>query len=225
MINEYLNAILLGFGLSFMVGPVFFTLLETSITRGFRAALSFDLGVIIADIMFITVSYYGSVSILQKIQNDPRIFLVGGVVLIIYGAFTIFYKKTKKIVTDKELVVVENNNYIGLFFKGFFLNSINFGVLAFWLAVVLAVSSNFMMDGGKVFRYFAVMVTAFLCTDMMKILLAKQLKRKMTPVMMRKIRHTLGVFFILFGIALATKRYIPEKTMDQIDSVIERMNP
>ena len=126
MINEYLNAILLGFGLSFMVGPVFFTLLETSITRGFRAALSFDLGVILADVMFITVSYYGSVSILQRIQNDPRIFLIGGVVLIIYGAFTIFYKKTKKIVTDKELVVVENNNYIGLFFKGFFLNSINF---------------------------------------------------------------------------------------------------
>ena len=52
MINEYLNAILLGFGLSFMVGPVFFTLLETSITRGFRAALSFDLGFILADIMF-----------------------------------------------------------------------------------------------------------------------------------------------------------------------------
>jgi hypothetical protein len=35
----------------------------------------------------------------------------------------------------------------------------------------------------------------------------------------------LGVFFILFGIALATKRYIPEKTMDRIDSVFEKMNP
>ncbi len=223
--NEYLNAVLLGFGLSFMVGPVFFTLLETSITRGFRAALSFDLGVILADIMFITVSYYGSVPILKKIQNDPRIFLVGGLVLILYGAFTIFNKKTRGIVTDKELVVVENNNYLGLFVKGFFLNSINFGVLAFWLAIVLAVSSNFMMDGAKVFRYFAVMVMAFLCTDLVKILAAKQLQRWMTPVMMRKVRHTLGVFFILFGIALATKRYLPEKTMDRIDRVFEKMNP
>ena len=223
--NEYLNAILLGFGLSFMVGPVFFTLLETSITKGFRAALSFDLGVILADIMFITVSYYGSVPILKKIQNDPRIFLVGGLVLILYGAFTIFNKKTRGIVTDKELVVVENNNYLGLFVKGFFLNSINFGVLAFWLAIVLAVSSNFMMDGSKVFRYFAVMVLAFLCTDLVKILAAKQLQRWMTPVMMRKVRHTLGVFFILFGIALATKRYLPEKTMDKIDQVFEKMNP
>jgi len=225
MINEYLNAVLLGFGLSFMVGPVFFTLLETSITRGFRAALSFDLGVILADIMFITISYYGSARILEKIQGDPRIFLIGGLVLILYGTFTIVNKRTKKIVTDKELVVVESNNYLSLFFKGFFLNSINFGVLAFWLAVVLAVSSNFQMDGTRVFRYFTLMVITFLCTDLVKILAAKQLKRKMTPIMMRKIRHALGVFFILFGIVLATKRYIPEKTMDKIDNVFDNANP
>ena len=187
--NEYLNAILLGFGMSFMMGPVFFTLLETSISKGFRAALSFDLGVILADVMFITISYYGSVSILKKIQNDPRIFLIGGVVLVLYGAFTIFNKKTKNIIADEELVVVENNNYFGLFVKGFFLNTINFGVLAFWLAIVLAVSSNFLMDGSKVFRYFALMIIAFLCTDLIKILAAKQLKKRMTPVIMRKVRH------------------------------------
>ena len=56
MISEYINAILLGFGLAFMVGPVFFTLIETSITKGVRAALTFDLGVVLADIMFISIS-------------------------------------------------------------------------------------------------------------------------------------------------------------------------
>ena len=45
--------------------------------------------------------------------------------LLFYGLYTVFYKKTKKTVTDRELVVVENNNYLGLFLKGFFLNSIN----------------------------------------------------------------------------------------------------
>ena len=130
MFNEYVNAVLLGFGLAFMVGPVFFTLIETSITKGMRAAITFDAGVILADIMFIIVSYYGSITILERIQDDPRIFMVGGLILIGYGMYTIFYKKTKKIVTDRELVVVESNNYIGLFFKGFFLNTINFGV--FW---------------------------------------------------------------------------------------------
>jgi threonine/homoserine/homoserine lactone efflux protein len=78
------------------------------------------------------------------------------------------------------------------------------------------------MDSGKVFNYFAIVVVTFLITDLMKILAAKQLKRKLTPVVLRKIRYVLGVFFIVFGIVLATKRYIPEKTMDKIDNVFER---
>ena len=225
MINEYVNAVLLGFGLAFMVGPVFFTLIETSITKGVRAAITFDFGVALADIMFISISYYGSISLLKIIQDDPRIFLIGGMMLISYGLYIIFYKKTKKIVTDKELVVVENNNYFGLLLKGFFLNSINFGVLAFWLAVVIAVSSNFKMDSGKVFRYFALVVTTFLVTDLIKILAAKQLKKKLTPVVLRKIRNLLGIFFIIFGLVLASKKFIPEKTMDKIDNVFERRNP
>ena len=223
MINEYVNAVLLGFGLTFMVGPVFFTLIETSITKGVRAAITFDIGVVLADVMFITISYFGSVTILQTIQDDPRIFMIGGMVLVAYGLYTIFYRKTKKIVTDKELVVVESNNYIGLFFKGFFLNTINFGVLAFWLAIVIAVSSNFQMESGKVFNYFVIVITVFLLTDLVKILAAKQLKAKLTPVVLRKIRHALGVFFIIFGIILATKSYIPEKTMDKIDNVINKV--
>lgn len=224
MINEYVNAVLLGLGLAFMVGPVFFTLIETSITKGIRAAITFDCGVLLADIMFIVVSYFGSVSILEKIQDDPRIYVVGGTVLVAYGLYTIFYKKTKKIVTDKELVVVESNNYVGLFFKGFFLNSINFGVLAFWLAIVLAVSSNFQMNGNKVFKYFVLVISTFMITDLLKIFAAKQLQRKMTPLVLRKIRHALGIFFIVFGIILAGKRYIPPETMDKIDNVFEQVN-
>jgi threonine/homoserine/homoserine lactone efflux protein len=223
MINEYVNAVLLGFGLAFMVGPVFFTLIETSITKGIRAAIIFDIGVILADIMFITISYYGSLTILKMIEDDPRIFMVGGMVLVSYGLYTIFYQKTKKIVTDKDLVVVESNNYVGLFFKGFFLNTINFGVLAFWLAIVIAVSSNFQMNSGRIFNYFALAIVTFLLTDIVKIAAAKQLKAKLTPVVLRKIRHALGIFFIVFGIILATKRYIPEKTMDKIDNVINKV--
>ena len=52
---------------------------------------------------------------------------------------------------------------------------------------------------------------------------AKQLKAKLTPVVLRKIRHALGIFFIVFGIILATKRYIPDKTMDRIDNVIDKV--
>lgn len=223
MINEYLNAILLGIGLAFMVGPVFFTLIETSITKGIRGALVFDVGVVLADSLFILMAYYGSAALLEKIQGDSRLFLIGGIVIMTYGLFTVFYKKTKKVITDKELVVVENNNYLGLFLKGFFLNFINIGVLAFWLAVVIAVSSSFQMNESKIFNYFVVVLTTFLITDLFKIIAAKQLKSKLTPLVLKKIRMVIGIFFIVFGIILASKRFIPEKTMQRIDRVIEKV--
>ena len=223
MLNEYVNAILIGFGLAFMVGPVFFTLIETSITKGAKAAIIFDIGVVLADITFIAIAYYGSVTFLEKIQDDPRLFLIGGLVLTIFGLFTLFYKKTKKVVTDRELVVVENNNYLGLFFKGFFLNFINIGVLAFWLAVVIAVSSNFQMVGPKIFQYFAIVIITFFLTDLIKILAAKQLKLKLTPLVIRKIRQVLGIVFIVFGLVLASKRFLPQKTIDRFDNVIEKV--
>ena len=223
MIHEYVNAVLLGLGLAFMAGPVFFVLIETSITKGFRAAIIFDFGVVLADIVFISLAYYGSLAFLEKIQDDPRIYLIGGAILVLYGLHTLLYKKTKKTVTDKNLVVVQNNNYLGLFLKGFFLNSINIGVLAFWLTIVIAVSSNFQMNQSKIFNYFALVIITFFTIDIIKILAAKQLQKKLTPVVLRKIRQILGIFFIIFGVVLATKRFIPEETMHKIDKVIEKV--
>ena len=223
MISEYINAVLLGFGLAFMVGPVFFVLLETSVTKGIRAALVFDIGVLISDTIFIFIAYYGSKTLLVTLKDDPRLFLIGGVILIIYGLYTVFYKRTKKTVIDKDLVVVENNNYIGLFFKGFFLNIINIGVLAFWLAIVIAVSSGFQMNENKIFNYFIIVIITLLITDLIKITAAKQLKKQLTPIVLRKIRQLLGIFFIVFGVVLAAKRFIPEETMQIFDNVIEKV--
>jgi len=223
MIHEYINAILLGFGLAFMVGPVFFTLIETSITKGARAAFVFDLGVVLADITFILIAYFGSVAVLVEIQDDPRLFLFGGLILISYGLFTVFYKKTKKIVTDKELVIVDNYNYLGLFVKGYFLNIINIGVLAFWLAIVIAAGTNFQLDGSKIFKYFSLVIFSYLVTDFFKIMASKQLQKKLTPIVLRKIRQALGIFFIIFGMILAAKSYIPRETMEKIDHVIENV--
>lgn len=216
MINEYFNAIILGFGLAFMVGPVFFVLLETSVVKGARAAIIFDIGVILSDTIFILIAYYGSRTFLENLKDDPNLFLIGGIILIIYGLYTIFYKKSKKVVTDKGLVIVENNNYLGLFLKGFFLNAINIGVLAFWLAIVIAVSSGFQMNESKIFNYFIIVLITLLLTDLIKITAAKQLKKQLTPVVLRKIRQIIGVFFIIFGVVLATKKFIPNDAIDKL---------
>ena len=218
--QDIINAIPLGIALAFMIGPVFFVLLETSAIKGFRAAVVFDLGVIIADIIFILFAYYGSRTLLEKIKDDPRLFILGGGILFVYGLFT-FYKRRKPIITDEDLVIVEKNNYLGLFVKGFFLNFINIGVLAFWLGMVVVVSPNLDMDDSRIFKYFTTILIAYFLTDLLKIVLAKQLRSKLTPFVIRKIKRGMGIALMIFGLVLATKGLLPKETQDRIDTVIE----
>ncbi|MFD1314083.1 LysE family translocator [Namhaeicola litoreus] len=209
MLNESLNAILLGIGLAFMIGPVFFTLIETSVTKGARAAIVFDLGVILADISFISLAYFGSVGFLERIQNDSRVYLFGGLVLIAFGVFTIVKKSGETGIANSKLRVNEPSNYLKLFLKGFFLNFINVGVLAFWFAVVIAVTASLELDKNKIIQYFATTMITFFVIDLFKIVVSKQLKSKLTPIVLHKMQFGLGIVFIVFGLILAAKRFIP----------------
>ena len=92
MLEDLQTAIPLGFFLAFMLGPVFFILIETSILKGFRAAIIFDLGVILSDILFILVAYFSSYQLLENISNQPALYVFGGTLLSFYG-LNIFIRK------------------------------------------------------------------------------------------------------------------------------------
>ena len=159
-IYDFKNAFLIGFFMAFMIGPVFFMLIQTSILKGARAAISFDIGVILGDITFILIAYYGSRSLLEKIKDDPRLFFIGGLVLIIYGLITYFDRQSKKEALEnaKTIEVPIKSNYIKLFFKGYFLNFINVGVLAGWLGIVVVVGPTLDMNPKSIFWYFATVI-------------------------------------------------------------------
>ncbi|WP_372795280.1 LysE family translocator [Lutibacter sp.] len=221
--NEIKDAVLIGFFLSFMIGPVFFMLIQTSILKGARAAIAFDLGVILGDIVFILIAYYGSKSLLEQIKGDPRLFYIGGLILLVYGLIMYLDKNQKRVIHDETLVIPEQTNYIKLFLKGFLLNFINVGVLAFWLGMIVVVGSNLQMNPAKIFNYFAVIIASYLITDIGKIVLAKQLKKKLTPKITYKVKRIMGIILMVFGIALMLKGFIPKNKMN-INTVIEQHN-
>jgi len=220
---DIVNALLTGFFLAFMVGPVFFVLLETSATKGIKEAIIFDLGVILADVIFITISFFGSYTILNKIKDDPRLFFAGGMLFLIFGLVSFIKEKKRRIVLDPKLVIVEKTNFGGLFLKGFLLNFINIGVLGFWLALVVVISTNVGMNAQRVFLYFATILIGYFITDLGKIILAKQLKNKMTPAVITKIRKIMGIILMVIGLAVASKGLIPQNTLDQIKTKVENV--
>lgn len=204
--------------MAFMIGPVFFMLLQTSILKGAKAAIIFDLGVILGDITFILISYFGSRSLLEKIKDDPRLFFIGGLVMIVYGLITYIDKENKKesLETSEIIDVPVANNYLKLFVKGFFLNFINIGVLAFWLGTVLVVGPTLNMNEKSIFIYFSVIILGYFVTDLGKIFLAKQLKDKLTSNVVFRIKRVMGIILIIFGVFLMLKGFIPNEKLNEL---------
>ena len=220
---DFKNGFFIGFFMAFMIGPVFFTLIQTSILKGARAAISFDLGVVLSDLSFILIAYYGSRSLLEKIKDDPRIFFISGLVLIIYGLITYLEKEKKKevLASAKALNIGIKNNYLRLFFKGFFLNFINVGVLAFWLGIVLVIGPILKMDQPSIFCYFGTILTSYFLTDLGKIFLAKKLKTKMTPLVINQTKKIMGIILIFCGVFLMLKGFIPTVKFDDLIKISE----
>lgn len=219
--HEIKEAVFIGFFLSFMIGPVFFMLIQTSILKGARAAIVFDLGVILGDIVFILIAYFGSKSLLEQIKDDPRLFFVGGLILLVYGLISYLDKSQKRAIEDDTLVLKEKTNYSRLFLKGFFLNFINIGVLAFWLGMIVIVGSNLEMNPIRIVNYFTVIIVSYFITDVGKIVLAKQLKKYLTPSVTYKIKRAMGILLMIFGVVLMLKGFIPKEKLN-FKNVIEK---
>ena len=220
MIEDIQAAIPLGFFLAFMIGPVFFVLLETSVTKGFRAAVVFDLGVIIADIFFIGLAYFSSFQLLENLSNRPGLFVFGGTILAVYGV-VIFLKKPVKNTTEASEIKFIKTNYLGLFFKGFLLNFINIGVLVFWLGVIIITGPSLENDINRFYVFFGTMILAYFVTDLFKILLAKQLKRKLTQNRILRIKKLLGLILVICGLVLIVKGFLPKNQLNPQDLIEE----
>lgn len=219
MIEDIQAAIPLGLLLSIMIGPVFFVLLETSATKGFRAGVCFDIGVIVADIVFLSIAYFSSFQLLENLSNEPGLFVFGGMILLVYGIY-LFAKKAKKKTTPTR---PSKGGYVTLFIKGFLLNFINIGVLAFWLGLIIVVGPSLENNPERMLVFFSTVILVYFGIDLIKILLAKQLKRYLTIERIVLITKGLGIVLIICGIVLITKGFLPKDRFD-LKYEIERIS-
>jgi threonine/homoserine/homoserine lactone efflux protein len=213
VLEDIQAAIPLGFFLSFMIGPVFFVLLETSVVKGFRAAISFDLGVVLADIIFIFLAYFSSYQLLENLSNQPGLYIFGGTLLSLYGVI-VFSKKTKGELLDTNPHAPLKSNYLQLFVKGFLLNFINVGVLVFWMGIIIVVGPNLDANPSRFLLFFGTLIISYFLTDVVKILLAKRLKAYLTPLIILNIKKALGVLLLICGITLITKGFLPKDKLN-----------
>ena len=225
MIEDILLAIPLGILLCFMIGPVFFVLLETAAIKGFRAALVFDAGVVTADLFFIAIAYFSSYRLINNIKDEPALFIFGGLIMVTYGVISFLkQKKAIKKLDFKDQIELIKKNYAGLFAKGFLLNFINVGVLGFWLLIFITFGPQLELKTSRLVVFFTSVIGTYLIVDIIKILLAKRLKSKMTPANILKIKQVTSILLIIFGITIMLQGWFPS---DQklVKQALEKIEP
>jgi threonine/homoserine/homoserine lactone efflux protein len=225
MIDDILAALPWGLLLAFSIGPGFFVLLETSITKGFRAALTFDLGIVFSDVVFILIAYYSTNQLLEQLKDNPTLFVIGGLIMISYGliSFILLKKNFKKQeLTDTDTLLISKNNYLALFFKGFLLNFINIGILGFWMMIIISFGPQLEMDTQRILTFFTSILGFYLMFDIIKILLAKQLKSKLTPNNIYKIKRVISLVILIFGVFFVLQGLF-QKEFHQVKEKIEKI--
>ena len=225
MIEDILLGIPLGILLCFMIGPVFFVLLETAAIKGFRAALVFDTGVVTADLVFIAIAYFSSYRLINNIKDEPALFIFGGLIMVTYGIISFLkQKKAIKKLDFKDQIELIKKNYFELFAKGFLLNFINVGVLGFWLLIFITFGPQLELQTSRLAVFFASVIGTYLIVDIIKILLAKRLKSKMTPANILKIKQVTSILLIIFGFTIMLQGWFPS---DQklVKQALEKIEP
>mgnify|MGYP003624179856 FL=1 len=211
MFDDVLAAIPFGIILAFTIGPVFFVLLETSATKGFKSALIFDSGVMLADILFILVAFYSTNKLLEKIKDDPNFLVFGGFLLVTYGiiSFIKTSKSFRNIVREYHKIEIKKG-YGKLFLKGFLLNFINIGVLLGWVAFIVLANSLTESKNGVVVFLSTILIVYFL-VDLIKIVVAKKLRNKLTPRLIFKTKKIIALVILGFGVLLLVQGFFPKE--------------
>lgn len=212
----------------FGIGPAFFLLIQTSISKGFKTALMFDLGVLFSDVIVVFLMMMTSVQI--KLDDGGNMVIAGitaGLIILCFGIFT-FYTKPEKIVErsakkSAELEEVEKRlderfdkidekldvkrvgpRWYVYVAKGFIMNVFNPFIWVFWMTSVATVSGSEVYNGNKylVTLFFIGTFTTVLAFDIVKIVGAYSLKRFFTERRMKFLNQCTGLVLALCGLML-----------------------
>jgi threonine/homoserine/homoserine lactone efflux protein len=213
------KGLLLGISLSFMIGPLLFTIIQASLEDGFKAGFCVAAGMWVSDVVFMGLILLGleqlsSLNILSEYKDI--ITIVGGIVILSFGLGSIIAsKKAAKLADELEnspqnatsQTLKPKSNHVYLF-RGFLLNTINPGTIFFWLGLITAAILPNQWTKSALYLFFTGLLISLISTDLLKIYAAKKLKQILTPHHIRKIQTSLGAILVIFGLVLIVKEFI-----------------
>ncbi len=195
-----LYALLYGFGtgivLSGMLGTVFFSLIQTSITYGVRTTLYISAGVIVSDILLIALTYFNATLIPESGATEMVVRIIGATVLVVMGISNLF--KHSKVLFP---AATASGKWM-MVGKGFMLNLFNPGNYFSWLAVSVLLIEVLTFSIPQRIAFYTGSILAIFMAEIGIAFSAHYLRRFVTDKFLHWLNMVMGVLFCGFAIAL-----------------------
>lgn len=201
------EGIKMGLILTFLIGPLFFLLIQTGVEQGYRAGIVLAFGIWVSDFLYIFAIYHGITFFAALVKTPNFSFwlgLIGSILLTGFGIGSLI-SAPKASEEPKGKIYGRSDSYPALFFKGFLVNSINPFTIFFWMGLMstVAIKDNFTVSDAEVF--FGAILGTLIVTDASKVGLAKWIRHHMRPKHFLWLRRITGIALIVFGVGLLVR--------------------
>jgi threonine/homoserine/homoserine lactone efflux protein len=208
------NGIFFGILISFMLGPAFFILIETSIKKGFKAAIFLDIGILLSDAIYLLAAFFVAEKINHWLTTNSFVKYIAGSIFVLLGIAYVYkniiqiklknsqIKEVKEIETDTSKKIIYP---LQLLIKGLGLNAINPGVLIFWIAASTYATNELKLGDFQLFSFFGITLLTMFIVDVFKIYFSSRLKEKLDNKVLSVIGILIGGLMVFFGVAICFK--------------------
>lgn len=200
MTEAIIKGLALGLLLAISMGPVIFSIIKQSISNGHKGGLAFVFGVSASDLTLVLVSNIFTELFNRMLKFEKVIGLGGSALLIGIGVYFLFFKKIKLNELGDGIEMKRSaGDYVKIFFAGYFMNTLNPSVIAFWFTWATAFIT---IPVNERIATFAVCLSVVFIFDLLKVFLANRLRSRLTQKTITLINKISGTILIVFGIIL-----------------------
>ena len=208
MIDALLKGLAISLFLIFSVGPVIFTTIKQTVNHGRRGGFSFVAGVWVSDIIWIILSNGFSEVIKKLLVFEVPIGIAGCCFLMGMGIYFVFFKKVepKKVREPAEIAgdvytpTGKRTNYFAIMSSGFIINTINPGVISFWVFWSASLAADYSFYDRIII--FTTCLAINILADVGKVMGAGNLRKKLNDRVILIINRVSGILYLIFGLAL-----------------------
>lgn len=200
-----LQGIGIGLGLAIMVGPITLTIIDSSLSDGWKAGVIAAMGMWASDLMFILGSYYGGKQLVERITMDKMSMWVSFSAAIILVAIGIglWFVRDKKIDLNKSAPTIVHG--IGHAVRGFVVNTFSPFTLIFWPTIIISMVFAAELTTTQSNLFFTGIMIPIITGDILKASFAGWIRQRINSNYMRFARIAIAGLFVLGGLYMGMK--------------------